>query len=90
MMKKFEVEVIRTVTVELDETKFTEEFLDEFSKYISPSIDDLLTHVEHLAWAFAAGRVDNRQFIEGYGHTEDFCIRFEELDDFVSDIKEIY
>lgn len=89
MVKKFEVEVIRTVSVTIDETKFTKEFLDEFSSYISSSIDDIPSHIEHLAWSFAAGRTDDDQFIEGYGPAKEFGIKFQEIDDYVSDVREI-
>lgn len=90
MTKKFEVEVVRTVTVEIDETKFTPEFLEEFSSYISSSIDDIPSHIEHLAWVFAAGRGDNGDFIEGYGPTKEFGIKFEEVQDDVTYSREIF
>ena len=89
MTRKFQVEVVRTVLVTIDETKFTQEFLDEFSSYISSSIDDIETHIEHLAWTFAAGRADDDQFIEGYGPAKDFGIKFEELEDHVSYLTEV-
>lgn len=90
MTRKFEVEVIRTVSVEIDETKFTDEFLEEFSGYISSSsIDDIQSHIEHLAWSFAAGRIDDDQFIEGYGPAKDFGIKFQEMEDYVSEVREI-
>jgi len=89
MTKKFKVEVVRTVSVEIDETKFTPDFLEEFSSYISSSIDDIPSHIEHLAWTFAAGRADDDQFIEGYGPAKEFGIKFQELDDYVSDVHEV-
>lgn len=89
MTRKFEVTVARTVHVEIDETKFTEEFLKEFNNYISSSIEDIDGHIEHLALAFAAGRVDNDQFIEGYGPTKDFGIKFKEIGDEVDWVVEI-
>lgn len=89
MTKKYEVEVVRTVLVTIDETKFTPEFLEEFSDYISSSIHDIQSHIEHLAWTFAAGRADDDQFIEGYGPAKDFGIKFQEIDDYVSDVREV-
>lgn len=88
-MKTYEVEVSRIVRVTLDETKFTKEFYDEFTSYIDSSMDSLDTHVEHLAWTFAAGRADDTDFIEGYGPAKDFGIKFQEIDDDVVNVREI-
>lgn len=65
-MKKFEVVVTQHVTVEVDETRFTEEWMAEFreSFYDFYTIED---HVEHLAGGHARGLWDNFSFIEGYG-----------------------
>lgn len=89
MTKTYEVEITRIVSVTIDETKFTDEFLEEFSNYISSDIDDIDSHVEHLAWSFAMGRVDHDQFIEGYGPAKDFGIKFREVDDWVSEVREV-
>lgn len=88
MTKTYRVEVVRTVEVTIDETKFTPEFLEEFSEYIGSEIHDIPSHIEHLGWTFAAGRADDDQFIEGYGPAKDFGIKFREVDDYVSDVHE--
>lgn len=89
MTKKYEASVVRLVSVEIDETKFTEEFLKEFREHISSHIYDIDGHIEHLAWSFAAGRADDDQFIEGYGPAKDFGIKFREISDDVETISEI-
>lgn len=89
MTRKFEVEVTRSILIELDETKFTEEFYDEYTSYFDATMDNLESHVEHLAWLFAAGRADDTDFIEGYGPAKDFGIKFREIDDEIADVREI-
>lgn len=90
MTRKFEVEVTRYVRVEVDETKFTEEFMKEFRKYIDSSVETIEEHIEHLGWLYAAGHIDNNEFIEGYGEAKEMGIKFSEQgfgDDI--DIKEV-
>lgn len=80
MTKKFTLNVIRAVEVTVDETKFTEEFMEEYRESFSPFFY-LKDHIEHLGWLFAARGVDDTDFIEGYGPAEDFGIKFREIDD---------
>jgi hypothetical protein len=78
-MKK-RVNVVVEVLVEVDESKFTDEFMKEFrdSFYDFNSIDD---HILHLAQLYARGIADSRNgFIEGYGESTDFGIKFKTLD----------
>lgn len=73
---KFKVIVEQEVEVELDETKFTDEFMKEFSKYICDY--DLEQHAEHIAWLVASGRIDISlipEFIEGYGMSDEMGIK---------------
>lgn len=88
MIRRFEVEVLRSVLVTIDDDEFTEEFLEEFSDFISSSITNLNDHIEHLGWSFAAGRIDNNQFIEGYGQANNFGIKFQEIYDEVLEVIE--
>lgn len=76
---KESVIVTMYVDVEVDETKFTEEFMQEFREafYDFHTVDD---HIEHLATLFARGLVYNGSFIEGYGETEDMGIKFKMID----------
>lgn len=70
---KREVQVY--LEVEVDETKFTPEFMSEFreSMYDFDTIDD---HIEHLAQMYARGVFDAfTNFIEGYGAPDDMGIK---------------
>lgn len=80
-MKKYEVEVERLVTVEIDETKFTPEFMEEYREHFDSSFDEIEDHIEHLGWLFAAGRIDGseKEFIEGYGPANEMGIKFTEI-----------
>ncbi len=77
MVKRI-VEITSTVRVEVevDEAKFTPEFIAEFESYMfsAPTLND---HVENLASLYARGVVDRLDtFIEGYGAPGDMGIRF--------------
>lgn len=76
-MKKL-VEVTRVIEVEVDETKFTPQFMEEFRDSFYPfmSIDD---HLKHLAQLEARGLLDSR-FIEGYGAAKDMGIKTRVVD----------
>jgi hypothetical protein len=74
---KFTVEVTQIVTVTLDETKFTSEFMDEFRQSFF-QFDTLEEHAEHLAQLAARGIAEPSkhcgEFIEGYGPSVDMGI----------------
>lgn len=74
MKKSYIVQI--AVTVEVDETKFDEEFMAEFRDYMYP-FDTIEEHMEHLAQLNARGLADNCSFIEGYGEASEFGIKFE-------------
>ena len=79
-MKRFQVEVVQTFDVKVDESKFTEQFMADFRKsfYEFYTIDD---HIKHLAQLYARGLVTPfTRFIEGYGAPEDFGLTFTEVD----------
>ncbi|WP_297803699.1 hypothetical protein [uncultured Brevundimonas sp.] len=69
--------VARRVSVAVDESKFTEEFLSEYRKDFYPfqTIDD---HREHLAILYARGVLTGwrDEFIEGYGPASEMGITF--------------
>ena len=70
------VEVRQLVEVELDETKFDDEFMVEFRSAFYPfvSVDD---HAKHLAGLHARGTAGNvTPFIEGYGDPKELGIWF--------------
>ena len=74
-MKKFTVAVTTEVDVELDESKFTEEFMQGFRDGFY-DFHDLEAHAKHLGQLYARGLADNRSFIEGYGEAPDMGIVF--------------
>ena len=79
-MKRFTVMVAQTVSVDVDESKFTEEWMAEFRESFYPfhCVED---HVKHLAQLYARGLVSNfTSLIEGYGAPSDFGISFCAID----------
>jgi len=78
-MKTITVEVTETIEVELDETKFTPEFMQEFKEcmYVFNSIED---HAKHLAQLEARGFIGFREDVEGYGSLRDMGITFNTID----------
>lgn len=56
------------VTVQLDESKFTPEWMKDFSSTFF-RCDTLDGHRQHLAEMFATGMIEGRpsEFVEGYG-----------------------
>jgi hypothetical protein len=72
-------EVVRFVDVTLDESKFTETFMEEFRESFFPffTIED---HREHLAILYARGEIDgwSDEFIEGYGPANEMGISFKD------------
>lgn len=74
---KFTVIVEQEVTVELDETKFDEAFMQEFQAGFYP-FTDLRDHAEHIAQLQARGIIDADKyagdFIEGYGPSKEMGI----------------
>jgi hypothetical protein len=71
------VAVTHYVDVQVDETKFTEEFMSNYREYMYEfdSIDD---HIRYLARLAVEGYVDefdkSDKFIEGYGPQHEFGI----------------
>lgn len=75
---KYRVYMTQYIDVELDETKFTEEFMEEFRDmmYNYTTIEE---HVEHLAQLKARGLIEHfNPFIEGYGPASDMGINISE------------
>ncbi len=68
------VEVTQTIEVEVDEKKFTPNFMSDFKKhfYDFDSVDD---HIKHIAQMEARGLIQREdQFVEGYGNLDDMGI----------------
>lgn len=77
-MSKKTVFVTIEVEVDLDESKFTEQFMQDFRDSFFP-IDTIDEHRMHLAQMFARGIYDNGSSIEGYGLTESMGIKFDHI-----------
>ncbi len=71
-MKKFIVTVIQEVEVTLDESKFTEEFMNDFSKDYH-HIEDIEGHARHIAEVIAQDS-GYPNYIDGYGDLEEMGI----------------
>jgi len=67
-MSKSTYTVETTVTVTVDESKFTKEWMEDFNKTFHYK-EDIDAHKEHLAEMFATGVIEGRpsEFVEGYG-----------------------
>lgn len=70
-MRTFYVRVEHIVKVELDETKFTADFMAQFASTIS-DFDTLEQHAEHIAQlaareVYGLSRHVPSEFVEGYG-----------------------
>lgn len=82
MMAEYHVDVTQTFFVELDQTKFTPEFMEEFRKSFYPFFD-LEEHAAHIAQLQARGVIDitvTPEFIEGYGPSDEMGIRIVFID----------
>jgi len=76
MSKTFYATVNHEIHVDLDESKFTESFMEEFRRnfYDFQTIED---HAKHLAQLYTRGLVSSMSdFIEGYGNPNDMGIKF--------------
>ena len=76
-MTKFTVQVTQLIEVELDESKFDEQFMSEFRASFY-SFDTIEEHAEHIAQLQARGLIDlecGTEFIEGYGPSQDMGIK---------------
>lgn len=77
MTRRFLIDVTQTVEVELDETKFDADFMQEFRDGFY-DFDTIEEHAEHIAQLHARGLFDGGsydEFIEGYGPSQDMGIR---------------
>lgn len=71
---KFDTEYTSYWTVELDENKFTKDFMAEFRESFYPfyALED---HAEHITQLYARGVVEGDEFIEGYGKPSEAGIK---------------
>ena len=71
------VRVIQEVEVEVDESKFTPEFMEMF-RGVFFNFDTIEQHIEHLAQLEA--RSIYGEFVEGYGNRSEFGISMKVTD----------
>ncbi len=84
-MSKYSVTFNVVVDLELDESKFDENFMESFKDYFY-DFDSLNEHIEHLAQLYLRGIYDNGSFIEGYGKADNMGIKFHHIDILDSEI----
>lgn len=75
---KTPIEVAYTVSVEVPDGFFTDDFMKEFreSFYEFYTVEQ---HMQHLAQLYVRGLAHNDSFIEGYGDARELGIKFEGL-----------
>lgn len=86
-MKVFKVGIYQSVSVSIDETKFTQEMMEEFNRGISDFGTDehaYRRHALHLARLHAVELYDvaDSNFIEGYGPADEagiLCVIDDEM-----------
>lgn len=76
-MERYQIAVHTDFKIEVDESKFTEEFFEEFSQSFF-FMDTVQEAVEYLADLFARGMIrgEPNEFIEGFGRADEMGIRF--------------
>lgn len=77
-MKTIYVRVKQIVAVQLDETKFTDQFMEQFASSIS-DFDCIEQHAEHIGQlaareVYTFSKYSPKEFVEGYGEIGDFGI----------------
>ena len=82
--------VIQNIEVIIDESKFTDQFLDEFEKHIFKFFDcrnRIDGHMKFLAEMYARGIIKNYtdESFEGYGVLSNMGIKFNLVDCYVDD-----
>jgi len=85
-MTRYVADVVFTVQVEVDESKFDEAFLAEFRESFFPFFD-VEDHVKHLAQLQAREMLDD--FTEGYGPIKDMGIIGRTIDWEVEDVTRV-
>lgn len=77
-MKKI-VEIKHTVEIEVDESKFTEKFMEEYRQYIC-QLYTVEEHMENLVSYYCYPNFpyefDKSEFVEGYGKLYDLGVKF--------------
>ncbi len=69
------VKIEKLIEVEIDESKFTEEFINDFKESFYP-FENMDAHITHIAWLESSRLLNS--FTEGYGDISDFGISAQE------------
>ena len=79
MKKEVEVVLVKNFMVEVDESKFTPEFMQGFNETIY-EIEDIEGHIKNLAELATNGAFDPsfNDFVEGYGFLSEMGIKITE------------
>jgi hypothetical protein len=75
-IRKFTVIVTQELEVELDASKFDDDFMAEFRGSFF-QLHGLIEHAEHIGQMYARGIIDlsdRREFVEGYGPADEMGI----------------
>lgn len=68
------ITVTQEITVTVDESRFTPEFMENYSKHFH-ECETVEDHMKYIAESYARGIVTfNGDFLEGYGKMDDFGI----------------
>ncbi|SDR07983.1 hypothetical protein [Pseudovibrio sp. Tun.PSC04-5.I4] len=78
-MARYRVELKSTILIDIDESKFTEEFMEQYRELIDPSFREVRDHAGLLAEFALGGIAENGDFVEGYGDLNQQGIKFVDL-----------
>jgi hypothetical protein len=79
------ITVIQEIEVTVDESRFTAEFMENFSRYFH-GLESIEEHMQFIAKCRARGFVvSSSEFLEGYGKLSDFGISFGNVNVYVSE-----
>ena len=74
--KVYDVKFEQTVTVTVDVSKFTDEFMAEFRSFMYP-FTEIDQHVAHIGKCYMNNFIQSENdFLGGYGKLSDFGVRF--------------
>lgn len=81
MKKRVEILIRTEVDVEIDETKISKEWLDEFSAYMWPvkSVDDIIKYVAR--YVTVNDQIGEDGFVEGIGESSEIGLKTTLIDE---------
>ncbi|WP_057465582.1 hypothetical protein [Pseudovibrio sp. POLY-S9] len=75
-MARYRVEMKSTVLMDIDESKFTDEFMEQYRQLIDPGFSEVRDHADLLAYLNLREIAENGSFIEGYGDLKQQGVEF--------------